>query len=590
MTSVGRTHRNVRMPPSYLSPIWLAALSLVAPSTQAADGGAGAPGRGALVTISIVGTNDLHGHIEALPRMGGYIANLRRARARDGGGVVLLDAGDMFQGTLESNINEGAAVVRAYNVLKYDAAAIGNHEFDFGPVGPATAPGGSGDDPRGALKARAAEARFPFLAGNLIDAATGAAPAWPNFGATRLLHVAGVKVGVIGIANPWTASMTLPANFAGLRALPDAPAVVAAARTLRREGAAAVIVVAHVGGSCARFTAPDDLASCASDSDIFQLARALPAGTVDAIVAGHTHAGVAHRVAGIPIIETYDKGYGFGRIDLLVDLFRDRARSKALPAVVDARIFPPQAVPKPGLPFGGSYEGAPLAPDAAVAAAIAPALAAARARREAPLGVTVARPIAPSYDAESALGNLFTDLMRAARPKADVALTTGGSIRAQLPAGALTYGQFYEALPFDDRFVTMAITGADLAALVARNLGRAGGIVSLSGLRAAAACAAGAVEVTLTRPDGKPVGAGERLTLVTSEFLATGGGGFFPDELRRRAGATTDDGPPIRDAMADVLRARKTPIDPANPLLHDAAHPRLAYPGRRPVRCTASSR
>ena len=110
------------------------------PSTQAADGGAGAPVTDAPVTISIVGTNDLHGHIEALPRIGGYIANLRRARARDGGGVVLLDAGDMFQGTLESNMNEGAAVVRAYNVLKYDAAAVGNHEFDFGPVGPATAP------------------------------------------------------------------------------------------------------------------------------------------------------------------------------------------------------------------------------------------------------------------------------------------------------------------------------------------------------------------------------------------------------------------------------------------------------------------
>jgi 5'-nucleotidase len=56
------------------------------------------PGHHPPVTISIVGTNDLHGHIEALPRIGGYIANLRRARARDGGGVVLLDAGDMFQG------------------------------------------------------------------------------------------------------------------------------------------------------------------------------------------------------------------------------------------------------------------------------------------------------------------------------------------------------------------------------------------------------------------------------------------------------------------------------------------------------------
>jgi hypothetical protein len=96
---------------------------------------------------------------------------------------------------------------------------------------------------------------------------------------------------------------------------------------------------------------------------------------------------------------------------------------------------------------------------------------------------------------------------------------------------------------------------------------------------------AGALQVTLARPDGKPVGAAERLTLVTSQFLASGGGSFFSDDVRRRAGAPADDGPPIRDAMADVLRARKTPIDPADPPLYDAAHPRLVYPGRRPVRC-----
>ena len=49
--------------------------------------------------------------------------------------------------------------------------------------------------------------------------------------------------------------------------------------------------------------------------------------------------------------------------------------------------------------------------------------------------------------------------MRAARPTADVALTNGGSLRAELPAGALTYGELYEALPFDDRFVTIADHG-----------------------------------------------------------------------------------------------------------------------------------
>ena len=60
--------------------------------------------------------------------------NLRAARAADGGAVLLIDAGDTFQGGIESNLSEGAIVVDAYESLGYAAAVIGNHEFDFGPV------------------------------------------------------------------------------------------------------------------------------------------------------------------------------------------------------------------------------------------------------------------------------------------------------------------------------------------------------------------------------------------------------------------------------------------------------------------------
>src|SRR5215217_3078616 len=137
------------------------------------------------VTISVVATSDLHGAVLArgdrggVALLGGYVRNLRRARARDGGGVLLVDSGDMFQGTLESNLNEGAAVVDAYNRLGYAAAAIGNHEFDYGPDGPAETAQRPGEDARGALKARAAGARFPFLAANTVDDATEKSIAWP---------------------------------------------------------------------------------------------------------------------------------------------------------------------------------------------------------------------------------------------------------------------------------------------------------------------------------------------------------------------------------------------------------------------------
>jgi hypothetical protein len=102
-------------------------------------------------------------------------------------------------------------------------------------------------------------------------------------------------------------------------------------------------------------------------------------------------------------------------------------------------------------------------------------------------------------------------------------------------------------------------------------------------VRAEARCKDGALNVTLRRADGRPIGPQTRLTLVTSDFLATGGDGLFSQETKQRA--RLDDGPPIRDAMAGLLRARKTPLDPDDRALFDPAHPRIAYPGARPVNC-----
>ena len=138
-------------------------------------------------TLTVVGTNDVHGHFERLDAFAGHLAVLRRLRASSGA-VVLLDAGDMWQGTLPSNLDEGQSMVRAYGALGYDAAAIGNHEFDYGPIGERATPGGPDDDPRGALFARVAEASFPMLGANFRGNATGAPVQWPGVQRTVLLE------------------------------------------------------------------------------------------------------------------------------------------------------------------------------------------------------------------------------------------------------------------------------------------------------------------------------------------------------------------------------------------------------------------
>ena len=526
------------------------------------------------VTISVVGTSDLHGHIAALPRFAGYLENLRRIRKESGGAVVLLDAGDMFQGTLESNLAEGAPVVRAYNALGYSAAAIGNHEFDFGPAGPAPSPVEPGDDPRGALKARAAEAKFPFLAANVVDHKTGKPVAWPNFKPSTIVEAAGIKIGLIGGVTTATPRSALPANVAGLDFPPLATTFAREARRLRAQGARVVIVVVHEGGACTDFSAPDQLTSCDAKSEVFAIARALPKGAVDAIVAGHTHQAIAQRVGGVPIIQSYCNGRAFGRVDLTID----RRSGK----VVASHLEEPRDICQAGEAescWAGDYEGGPVRESEEVAQLNAPAFAVAQQKGNESLNVQVLRPLPHNRKQETALGNLLADLMRAAR-HSDVAMINGGGMRAALPAGPLTYGRLYETFPFDNAFASLRLPAGEFRRLLARSLGHAVSQVSLSGLRVHAACAKGGLDVVITRPDDSPIRDEDTLSVITTDFLATGGDGFF-------AGASADYeiGLPIRDVMAEALRHRGGTLDASDRSLFDPAHPRFTLPGAVPIQC-----
>ncbi|HEX8110130.1 MAG TPA: bifunctional UDP-sugar hydrolase/5'-nucleotidase, partial [Kofleriaceae bacterium] len=582
-----------------MRPVLLAACALIAcshpPGPSAPPLGDGSwkpvghegrpPAPGRAVTISIVGTNDLHGALERLPLFAGFVANLRVARAADGGGVVLVDGGDMFQGTLESNLGEGADVVRAYNYLGYAGTAIGNHEFDYGPEGPAATPTSPTDDPRGALKARAREARFPFLASNIVDNATGSRILWPNMPGSTMVEVAGVKIGIIGASTEATPHTTMPANFAGLRISPPAQAIVDHATALRGQGARVIIATMHIGTNCKQFDHPDDSSSCDRREELFRLLGDLPHGTVDVIIGGHTHAGVAHFLAGVPVIESYSSGRAFGRVDLTVgpdgkitDLRIDKPH---LMCPVDKNFNPvPVADCHPG-----DYEGKPVAPDPEVQKIVDAALARAGERRQEKLGVVLASIVKRAWSVESPEGNLFTDLMLEARPDAQVALTNGGGLRADLPAGTLTYGALFEAMPFDNRFAIVELTGKDLRTLVTSNLSRSGGILSWAGLRARARCKAGKLDLQI-QVQGKPLDENASYKLATSDFLASGGDGLI-GRLQLSEGKIQVTSTIIREAVADVLRGWKASpraaIDPGR--LYSATRPRLDYEGKRPVAC-----
>jgi 5'-nucleotidase len=503
------------------------------------------------IHLTLVGTNDLHGWVQphdwqtpdgqpvregGLAAFAGYLANLR---ADNPDGVVLLDAGDLFQGTLVSNLTEGQVVIDLYNRLGYRAAAIGNHEFDYGPVGPISVATQAGLDPFGALKQRLAQAQFPMLGTNLYDAHTGARPAWlPNDG-TALFTVKGVKVGVLGLTTPSTPETTNPVNVSTLRFGSLVPEALAAAHKLRQEGAQVVIAVSHAGGRCLSIADPHDLSSCdRKDGEIFDLLDGLPEGTLDAVIAGHTHATIGQFVHGTPVIETPGMGRAFGTIDLYLDPANHQLLTAQTRIQADIPVCPVEDAKSHRCdPFAwkgeakvqlqpARYLGRPVVVDSAIEKSLAPALARVEAEQRRPLGIPVPKALPRDYQNESALGDVLADSLRA-MDHADVALLNPGGLRAELPAGELTFGGMYEVIPFDNTVATLTVNGEQLTRLIGAAYNGHKGVFQQSGLQIRIAPCPGHGRLkSAALENGAPIDPSAKYRVVVPDFLARGGDGL----------------------------------------------------------------
>jgi 5'-nucleotidase len=542
---------------------WLAlvALSCATPKEQLAPAPTLAPPvaapapapEGAPLRLTLVGTNDVHGWVmtqeESLGgaklRYGGLAtlaAYLRVLREDNPGGVVLVDAGDLFQGTLMSNVTEGAVVIDAFNLLGYDAAAIGNHEFDYGPVGPVSAATEPAMDPFGALKARIAQANFPLLSTNIYEADTGLRPAWLRGDGSVIVERHGVKIGLFGLTTPTTPSVTLPINVASLRFGALATEALTTSKRLRERGADLVVAVIHAGGRCADVAHADDASSCDLDSgEVFEMMNSLPDGTLDAVVAGHTHAQIGHFIKGTPVIESWALGRYFGMVELSVD---PRTR-KVLPGTTRIHSSIPicetedaatrscdvrrlKALGQPVTPAIARFRGRDIVPDEAVRQALAPAEARVTALQHRDLGLEVPATLGRNYESESPLGSFLADSLRA-MTKADVALLNPGGLRADLKAGPVKYGAVYEVLPFDNQVATLDVSGEQLLRLLTAAYGSRKGVFQVSGLEVKLGrCPAPDRLRRATLAGGKAVEPSARYTVALPDFLARGGDGLGP--------------------------------------------------------------
>jgi len=509
------------------------------------------------LVISVVGTNDVHGQLARNGDRGGfvtvsaYVDAIRSARENDGGAVLLIDAGDMWQGTLESNLSEGAAMVAAYNALEYTAATIGNHEFDFGPRGAAATPSEPGHDARGALKERASEANFPMLAANLIDSSTGAVVDWDNVQPSVLLEVEGVKVGIIGVMTSRALQRTIALNVVGLEVAPLVPAIEKHAWALREAGAAVIIVTAHAGGRCVEFSDPYDLSSCDQDAEIFDVARKLPEGLVNHIIAGHSHNGIAHVVNGIAITSAFSNTRAFSRVDITID--------RRSGEVLDRHIYPPQSIVA-----GVEYEGRIIEANSAVVAIADEAIRLAKETREAKIGVILETPFTHEGNPESPLGNLFTDALLESLNVDVVIHNVAGGLRTNLPAGDLKFGDVYELSPFENRLVYIDMSGAQLRRTIAVQSHLGDRSISFSGMKVFVTCEDLQQSVRIVLNDGRTVNDTDRVTIVVNDYIATGGDDILSD-VAPQGGYPVDASKPLtRDVFIAWLAARGGSISAAD--------------------------
>ncbi len=529
------------------------------------------------ITISVVGTNDVHGALAAeddlggLVNLSGRVEALRQARKIDGGAVLLIDAGDMWQGTLESNLSEGAAVVEAYNAMGVTAATIGNHEFDFGPEGPKAIPVDTTDDPRGALKQRIREAKFPILAANLIDDATGQPVQWDHVQPSVMVEAAGTKVGIVGVVTTRALVTTIAANTTGLSIAPLAEAITREARRLRADGAALVIVTAHAGGRCEEFSDANDLSSCDMTSEIMRLANDLETGLVDHIIAGHDHNPIAHVVNGIAITSNNSKTYSFGRVD-----FRINQKSGE---IIGREVFPPQ---RNVAELDAQYEGHPLIPNPDVVRIAETAVYQAEELKGRKLGVRLTAPFDIVSDIESAMSNLMTEAMLDSFD-ADIAIhNVFGGIRNGLPAGDLTYGAVYEMFPFDNIVSIHEISGADLRKIIARkaDTSRKAGF---AGMRVFISCSDMGMQVRMQLDDGHEINDEDSIRLIANDFLALGGDDILTPAIPEGGFELRYDMPLTRDVLVEWFGAHSGDLDPASFRSH--ASPKWNLPDPFPPSC-----
>ncbi|HHX19771.1 MAG TPA: LPXTG cell wall anchor domain-containing protein [Clostridiaceae bacterium] len=468
--------------------------------------------------VIIFHTNDIHGRAEGTPAKGTdkegkeienekgsigyarYKTILNNARQNGSKIVLALDAGDAIHGTNFATLSNGKSMIELMNMVRTDAMACGNHEFNYG---------------KDQLKALEGEAKFPIMGANITDGDDYFTNDYFFKVNSKIFDRPGLAVAVIGLTTPETKVKADPRHTAGLsfgggptEGDLEAFAKIAQAEIDHVKGSVnAVILLVHLG--------VDKESAIRTDLLIPKLTD------VDLVIDGHSHTTLPEGTVikdkdGADVLVAQAGSY-FENIGKVTMLFAE-----------DGKLLNKKAEL---LTFKDVRD---VDEDEAIKAKIDEFNKANDVVLEKVIGKT-----AVDLDGERAnvragetnLGNLIADSLLKAS-KADVVLTNGGGIRASIPAGDITMGDAMTVLPFGNLVTVIKVSGQDIIDALAF------GAKSYPELAGGFPHVAGMTYTILTDAEGKfskigevkvggePIDPAKTYTLATNDFLASGGDGY----------------------------------------------------------------
>ncbi|WP_223634762.1 5'-nucleotidase C-terminal domain-containing protein [Planococcus sp. 4-30] len=470
-----------------------------------------------LFSMSLMHTNDTHARLDSAPKRVTAVKEFREKNPD----ALLLDAGDVFSGTLYFNEFTGEPDVKMMNLMKYDAMTFGNHEFDLG----------SSEEGHQALKEFVQAAEFPFVAANvdfsndplfdgLFQTKIPAEAASGNIYSGIVKEIDGEKVGIFGLTTKDTADISSPGEITFSDYIAEAKQMVAEFEGM---GIDKVIALTHIGF--------DDNAAIDNDQE---LAKAVEG--IDVIVGGHTHTELSDPVlvnefdAPTIIVQTGQYGDNLGTLNVEFDDQGEVYAYAGELVEIDAQAEDAEAV-EILEPYATRVKE--IEEEETTAVAVEPLLNPRTGDTGNTTGVSVRKN-------ETPLGNIITDGMLAkARdysPETVMAFQNGGGIRSAIDAGPITVGEIIAVLPFGNTLATMDLTGTEIKQAFEISVGQYpnenGGFLHVSGaeIQFDATKPAGSRIVSITFVDEAgtetPLVESETYKVATNAFTAKGGDGY----------------------------------------------------------------